>query len=258
MGRINQTQPTLYRVSGTDEGRPTRHRCPAGYPMLFNVDLPYTGSERPAKRATLQKYHYRVTRTAALSPGASSTALRRRRPPNHRVPTGTPRLLTTHRNLPTLHLPGTWERPPGATLLIDPATLFWRRFGWTGLVGGIPFPAKFTRALLLPPCQTALPCTGTQRYIRRRATRPPRKPPETSYPVRTLPRPTASSKPAQPRDHVRPAYPAAHRRRRRIDISLRAALYGRFVMGNRGEERLTLSGSWQQGHSTAYRTVSHS
>jgi hypothetical protein len=43
-----------------------------------------------------------------------------------------------------------------------------------------------------------------------------------------------------------------------INISLRVALYGRFVMGNRGEERLTLSGSWQQGHSTAYRTVSHS
>ena len=105
MGRINQTQPTLYRVSGTDEGRPTRHRCPAGYLMLFKVDLPYTGSEGPAGRATLQKYHYRVARTAALSPGASSTALRRRRPPNHRVPAGTPRLLTTHRNLPTLHRP---------------------------------------------------------------------------------------------------------------------------------------------------------
>ena len=31
-----------------------------------------------------------------------------------------------------------------------------------------------------------------------------------------------------------------------------------YTGGNRGEGRLTLSESWQQGHSTAYRTVSHS
>lgn len=235
------------RVPDVIQRRPTLHRVREASQASYPAEIPLQGNphRRPLPRG---QQHCPQAPPTPQPQGTNRDTAPLNYSPEFTYP-------ASPRGLPP---PGTWERPPGATLLIDPATLFWRRFGWTGLVGGIPFPAKFTRALLLPPCQTALPCTGTQRYVRRRATRPPRKPPETSYPVRTLPRPTASSKPAQPRDHVRPAYPAAHRRRRRIDISLRAALYGRFVMGNRGEERLTLSGSWQQGHSTAYRTVSHS
>lgn len=66
-------------------------------------------------------------------------------------------------------------------------------------------------------------------------------------------------------DQVRPGYPAPPSRRR---LAPSRVFGGPILLRNAAERplwweigakiRLTLSGSWQQGHSTAYRTVSHS
>ena len=125
----------------------------------------------------------------ARRPRAQHDRRRDRRPPNHRLPTGTQRLLTTHRDLPTLHLsldssPGDLGGTPGGTLLTGPATLFWSRFGCTGLVGGIPFSAKFTRLARPPvPDRPTLHDTSSLPSSMSSPSRPVIRRPENAYPA---------------------------------------------------------------------------
>ena len=120
------------------------------------------------------------------------------------------------------------------------------------------------------PCQTGLPCTRSQTW--NSISRAPNSHVKTAYPVRTFTQLTAKPPPPRPSSlKALSAYPTVPRPYHLAPslalrglfptlsvISLRSAVLRSPWWEIGAKIRLTLSGSWQQGHSTAYRTVSHS